>query len=38
MRADAAQARRLWNELQPKLDVTKLIFFDETPDQVRGRL
>ena len=30
MRADVAEARRLWQELQPKLDVTKLVFLDET--------
>ena len=30
MRADVAEGRRLWQELQPKLDVTKLIFLDET--------
>jgi transposase len=30
MRADVAEARRLWQELQSKLDVTQLIFLDET--------
>ena len=30
MRADVAEAGRLWQELQPKLDVTKLVFLDET--------
>ena len=30
LRADVALARELWRELQSKLDVTKLIFLDET--------
>ena len=30
MRADVAEARRLWRELQSKLDVSRLIFLDET--------
>src|SRR3954470_25015921 len=30
MRADVAEARRLWRELQPRLDVTRLVFLDET--------
>ena len=30
MRADVADARRLWAELQSRLDITKLIFLDET--------
>jgi transposase len=30
IRTDVAEARRLWHELQPKLDVTKLVFLDET--------
>jgi transposase len=30
MRADVAEARRLWREQQSKLDVSRLIFLDET--------
>src|SRR3954454_10502984 len=30
MRADVAEARRSWRELQPRLDVTRLVFLDET--------
>ena len=29
-RADIAEARRAWRELQPKLNVAKLVFLDET--------
>src|SRR3954452_25619868 len=30
MRADVAEARRSWRELQPRLDVSRLVFLDET--------
>jgi hypothetical protein len=37
-RPDVAQARTAWRESQPAFDPGRLIFVDETPDQVRGRL
>ena len=30
MRADIAEARRLWDELKATLDITRLVFLDET--------
>jgi len=30
LRADVAEARRLWDEAKPKLDPRRLIFLDET--------
>jgi hypothetical protein len=37
-RPDVAATRLLWRERQPLLDPERLIFIEETPDQVRGRL
>jgi transposase len=37
-RADVARRRRQWQERQGKVCATRLIFIDETPDLVRGRL
>ena len=37
-RPDVAAARTAWRESQSTLDSGRLIFVDETPDQVRGRL
>ena len=37
-REDVAAARASWRENQPSLNPAKLIFIDETPDQVRGKL
>lgn len=37
-RPDILKRRQDWVESQPDLDPARLVFIDETPDQVRGRL